>query len=104
MLDILVMYPNSDEVRFDDTYYFDKHASLIISLLEPLGLKYLRIAKGIDQDAPYYLVAHLGFESQETFQKAIEEAGDRIFDDISNFTNIDPLIQVGEVVANNNRY
>lgn len=101
MIDILVIYPNRDGMSFDESYYFNHHMPLVGRLLDSYGLKYMRVAKGVERDSPFFLVTHLGFEAKETFNKAIDEVGNRIFEDIPRFTNVEPLIQMGELMVNN---
>ncbi|EPC01148.1 hypothetical protein L861_11275 [Litchfieldella anticariensis FP35 = DSM 16096] len=100
MIDILVMYPNRDGMTFDEGYYLNHHIPLAMRLLDDYGLKFIRVAKGAEHDSPFYLVTYMGFETKEVFNKAIDEVGSEIFEDISKFTNVEPLIQVGEPVVN----
>lgn len=100
MIDVLVMYPNRDGMRFDDGYYLGEHAALVARLLDGYGMRFMRVAKGSDTGSPYYIVTHLGFDSLEGFQTAIDAVGSTIFEDIPRFTDVEPLIQVGHVLVN----
>jgi len=42
-------------------------------------------------------VGHLLFDSLEAFQSAFGAHAEKIMSDISNYTNVQPTIQVGEV-------
>ncbi|MFC3284922.1 EthD family reductase [Litchfieldella rifensis] len=101
MIDIMVMYPNRNEMKFDESYYFNHHAPLVASLLRDYGLMYIQVAKGIERDSPFFLVTHLGFEDEKEFNKAIDDVGSQIFEDIPRFTNVEPLIQLGKLMVNN---
>ncbi|MDQ7732194.1 EthD family reductase [Halomonas sp. SpR1] len=98
MIDVMVAYPNSDTLAFDDVYYIEKHSPLVNSLLAEHGLRYLRVHRCIDSQATYHLVAHLGFESAQRFESAFEAIGDQLLADIANFTNVEPVMQVNEVI------
>ncbi|QNI03913.1 EthD family reductase [Halomonas sp. SH5A2] len=98
MIDVMVAYPNTDTLFFDDAYYLEKHSPLVNSLLGEHGLRYLRVHRCIDPQAPYHLVAHLGFESVQRFESAFAKVGDQLLGDIANFTNVEPVLQVNEVV------
>ncbi|GGX86560.1 hypothetical protein GCM10007160_12370 [Litchfieldella qijiaojingensis] len=100
MIDILVMYPNRDGMTFDEDYYLDHHTPLVARLLGDYGLKFIRVVKGIERDSPFFLVTHIGFEAKEEFNKAIDEVGNELFEDIPRFTDVEPLIQIGELMVN----
>ena len=48
--------------------------------------------------APYVAVGHLLFDTVDTLQKAMASHSKELMDDIPNFTNIQPIMQVSEVV------
>ncbi|SDL37263.1 conserved hypothetical protein [Franzmannia pantelleriensis] len=98
MIDVLLMYSNSNGMRFDYTYYLKEHASLLSHLLQPYGLNYICLSTGSDTASPFHAVTHLGMASLETFESAIDEIGSTFFEDIPRFTDVEPVIQVGNVV------
>ncbi len=98
MIEILVMYPNRDGMQFDENYYLKEHAGLVKRLLRPYGLKYMRVARGSDATSPYHVVTYLGLDSLESFKAAIDAIGSTLFEDIPRFTDVEPLIQVSQVV------
>lgn len=98
MIDVMVAYPNTDTLSFDDDYYLEKHAPLVNSLLGERGLRYLRVHRQIDPQAPYHLVAHLGFDSAQRFEAAFAEVGDQLLADIAHFTNVEPVVQANDVI------
>ncbi|MBD3895686.1 EthD family reductase [Halomonas sp. ML-15] len=99
MLEVLVMYPNRDGMRFDVAYYLKEHADLVTRLLQGYGLNYIRIARGTDAMSPYHAVTCLGLDSLESFESAIEAIGATLFEDIPRFTDVEPLVQVSYVVC-----
>jgi uncharacterized protein (TIGR02118 family) len=49
--------------------------------------------------ALYLAVAHLKFNSADQLQKALAKHGAEIMGDIPNYTKIEPIMQVNEVIA-----
>ncbi|WP_181869958.1 EthD family reductase [Halomonas sp. DQ26W] len=98
MIEVLVMYANRDGMHFDDAYYLKEHAELIKELLQSYGLNYMRFARGSDSMSPYHAVTYLGIDSLDSFKAAIDAIGNRLFEDIPRFTDVEPLIQVSQVV------
>ena len=49
--------------------------------------------------APYLAIAHIKFPSADALQKALAKHGAEILGDIPNYTRIEPVMQVNEVVA-----
>src|SRR5579863_5796508 len=99
---ITVLYPNSEGVRFDFDYYRDKHATLILRLYGKGIAKYelRRGVSGPDGGKPTY-VATVNFwiGSQELFDAAQAKHTQQLIDDVPNFTNVMPTIQIDEVVS-----
>jgi len=102
MIRVSVLYANEDGATFDHDYYANKHIPMVRKKLEPGGLKKAEVDKGLaggDGGAPPYLaVAHLFFDSVEAFQGAFGPNAEEIMGDIPNYTNLQPQVQVSEVV------
>jgi len=95
---VSVMYPNEGS-EFDMGYYLGTHGSLVRGKWDSLGLKSLKVIKGLatsDPDTlpPCQLIALLEFGSVEESQAAVADSGDEVLGDIPNFTDIQPVIQV----------
>jgi uncharacterized protein (TIGR02118 family) len=95
------MYPNTEGSTFDMAYYCDTHMALV---REKLGaaLKGVTVEQGICGEEPgtpppYLALAHLLFESVETFQSAFGPHAQALVNDIPNFTSARPTIQISEV-------
>jgi uncharacterized protein (TIGR02118 family) len=101
MIKVTVFYPQVEGKTFDMDYYCTKHMTLA-SKVAGKALKGMAVEKGIAGSAPnspalYAVMGHMYFKSMETFQVAFNKA-DQLMADIPNFTNIEPLIQISEVV------
>ena len=104
MIRVSVLYPNEAGKKFDATYYLNKHVPMAGERLGKAGLVRAEIDKGVaggapGAPAPFVYVAHLYFNSIADFQKAMEAHGKEIMGDVPNYTNIQPQIQISEVVV-----
>jgi uncharacterized protein (TIGR02118 family) len=101
MIKVSVFYPNSKGVRFDMNYYLSKHIPLVQKKVGP-ALKAVAVEQGIAGGTPgapptYVAVGHLVFDSVDTFQAAFGPHTAEISADVANYTNVEPIIQIGEV-------
>jgi uncharacterized protein (TIGR02118 family) len=95
MIRLSVFYPSAEGSTFDHDYYRDKHVPLC---LNTWGIREAEIDKGLD--GPYVAAVHFKFESMDALQKAMSSPGmGDIMGDISNYTNIQPVLQTSEVVS-----
>jgi uncharacterized protein (TIGR02118 family) len=103
MMLLIVMYPYSPDMRFDETYYRETHMPLLHQRWDDLGLSEARVIRGIaagDGSSPQYrLMALLSFPDMESLQHAVSTHGKELFDDIPNFTGASPIVQVSEIVT-----
>ena len=102
MIKVTVVCPNTAGSRFDLAYYCGTHLPLV---QEKLGaaLKGVTVDRGIGGEepgspAPYLALAHLLFESVEAFQASFAPHGQTFMDDLPNFTNTEPTLQISEVI------
>ncbi len=100
---LTVLYPAKDGETFNYDYYFNNHHKLVVSRLKPEGMVSCEFDKGISDPAgdkaPYLAIADLKFNSADELQKAIAKHGAEILGDIPNYTKIEPIMQVNEVLA-----
>jgi len=101
MIRISVMYPNTPGKRFDWDYYIKKHISGVNQFIGK-GLVRVEVDKGIgagppSSAAPYVAIAHMYFNNMEDMMKVQAEAGNSMAD-IPNFTDIQPQIQISEIL------
>ncbi|BDC50340.1 hypothetical protein F183_A26560 [Bryobacterales bacterium F-183] len=102
MIRALVLY-SSSATRFDMDYYLSKHIPMVEELWKPHGLIGVSVSRGISglmpgTQATYVVAGMLTFESQEALGKCISNGGGQILGDIPNFTDVQPDVQVCEVV------
>lgn len=102
MILVSVMYPGGADTTFDHDYYLARHMPLVRERWSPLGLLKSQVVRADAQPdgkpPAFPVMAHLTFESQETFDAAGKAHGREIFSDIKNFTNAKPVTQVSTIV------
>ena len=97
MIRMSVLYPATDGATFDHDYYKDKHVPLAC---RAWGLEGADIDKGTDDAQPYVAAVHFTFESVDAMAQAMgsEKTGE-VMADVANYTTIQPVIQVSEIVS-----
>jgi len=103
MITVSVMYPSGDGKTFDIEYYQKAHFALINEVFGD-ALKGVRVDRGLSgpfpgSTPPYLTICHLSFESAESFAALMMPNAARIMEDIPNFTNASPTIQISEVLV-----
>lgn len=103
MTKVSVMYPNGNNKKFDMDYYVNKHLPMVGGLLGD-SLKGATVEKGVSGAAPgspalFAGMGNMYFDSVEDFGKAFGPNAEKIMEDLPNFTNIEPIILVSEVVV-----
>ena len=103
MIKVSVMYPYQAGARFDHDYYRDTHLPLAKARLGDACL-YYTIDKGLSGPTPGSAPAYVGMchficESPEAFQAAFGPHAKEILGDIPNYTDLEPVMQVSEVVV-----
>lgn len=103
MIEVNVMYPHADGMRFDHAYYRDRHMPMVSARLGS-ALRYYTVEKGLAGGAPgaaptYVAACSLVCDSLEAFQAAMQQHGAEIMADIPNYTDAQPVVQVSEVVV-----
>lgn len=103
MIKVSVMYPNTPGARFDHAYYRNTHMPLVKSKMGQ-ALLYYTVDKGLAGGAPgqpatYVAMCHLFCDSVESFQAAFGPHAQAIMADIPNYTDLQPVLQISEVVV-----
>jgi uncharacterized protein (TIGR02118 family) len=103
MFKVNVMYPYTEGARFDHTYYRDRHMPMVKARLGN-ACAYYTIEKGLAggaPGAPPAFVAMCAFicDSAEGYEAAIQEHRAEILGDITNYTDIVPVLQISEIVV-----
>ncbi len=101
MVKVTILYPNGDGNTFDMDYYTKKHMPMVADLLKPM--KFYKIDKGIggrtpDEPVPYLAIGYLYFDKLSDYQESFGANAQKILGDIPNYTNIQPVLQISEVV------
>ncbi|MGQ9599335.1 MAG: EthD family reductase [Anaerolineae bacterium] len=101
MIKVSVLYPNIEGKKFDMEYYLSTHIPLVQQKLGA-ALKGTAVEAGLSgmdpgSPAAYVAMGHLYFDSVEAFQTAFGPHAQAIMDDIPNYTDIQPTIQISEV-------
>ena len=103
MINISSIYPKKKGYKFDFDYYLNRHMPRSIELLSAAkGFKGVSVERGIDIHEPklvslYVAVCHYYFDTLEDFIQAIGPHAQELQEDIANYTNIEPKIQINEV-------
>lgn len=97
-----VAYPRKDGGTFDFDYYTKKHIPMVTRYIGANSPK-SEIRKGISSPdgspASFVCIASIWIKSIEEFQTTLAKHGKEIMGDIPNYTNIQPILQVDEVVG-----
>lgn len=101
MIRVSVLYPKTDNARFDWAYYLGSHIPLVRRTLGA-AMKSIAVEQGLGGGAPgsppaYVALAHLTFDSVEAFQTAFAVHAPAIMSDIPKYTSIEPVIQISDV-------
>lgn len=102
MIKVTILYPNGDGNTFDMDYYANKHMPMVAELLGD-SLKLLAIDKGIsgrtpEEPVPYLAIGYLYFDQLSAYQNSFGPHAEKIVADIPNYTNVQPVIQISEVL------
>ncbi len=103
MIKVTVMYPNQPGARFDHAYYRDRHMPLVQARMGE-ACRFYTVDRGLaggapGAPAPYVASCHIFCDSVEAFQSAFGPHAREIMADIPNYTELEPVIQISEVVV-----
>jgi len=103
LIKVTVLYPYRAGARFDMDYYCDSHMPLVQRKLRP-AIKGFAVDKGLAGGAPgeapaYVAIGHLLFDSVVAFEAAfVGASAEAILSDIPNYTDIEPVVQINEIM------
>lgn len=96
-----VIYHVGDDTHFDHDYYLATHMPLVGQHMGP-HIKDVLVTKGLaggpDTPPGSYAVATMTFADGDALNAALAVAGP-VLADIPNFTNVQPQMLIGEVIA-----
>ncbi|MEM6801101.1 MAG: EthD family reductase [Bacteroidota bacterium] len=102
MIKVSILYPNEEGKSFDMDYYASKHMPMLEELfgdsLKKLEIDLGKAGRTPEEPIPFLAVGYLYFESLEAYQAAFGPHADKIRGDIPNYTNIQPIVQISEVI------
>jgi uncharacterized protein (TIGR02118 family) len=101
MITVNVLYRNTDELKFNMSYYLNTHIPLVNKLLGA-ALKGVLVQQGISGAAPgskaeFQVITQLNFDSLEAFQAAFGPHAAAVSGDLPNFCSEPPIIQISDV-------
>lgn len=95
-----ILYPNTDNVRFDFEYYKNHHLPLIMKLYNKAISKF-ELRKGLPAPdgtkPPYVATINIYIADQQAFDEAGAQHGQTLVDDVPNFSNVLPIFQQDEI-------
>ena len=103
MICLTILYPETEEAKFDLEYYLNVHIPLVRERLTPEGLVRIDIEEGLAGGAPgtppaYAVIGKLNFETLEALQSALATHGPDLMGDIPNFTKLQPQMQLSRII------
>jgi uncharacterized protein (TIGR02118 family) len=103
MIKVSVMYPNGPKTKFDSEYYKNSHLPMIAETLGD-ALKGIEYNMGIGgripgELAPYVAIAHLTFDSVESFKSSFGPHAEKFSTDVPNYTNVEGELQISEIAS-----
>jgi uncharacterized protein (TIGR02118 family) len=94
MIKVTVTYPSGEGSTFDHDYYAGSHVPLAVKAWNPLRTE---IDKGVS--GPNVASVQFYFDSMDAFQGALGKPETaEVMADVANYTNIEPVMQVSEIV------
>ena len=102
MIKVSVMYPNVPQARFDLEYYLTRHVPMVVERCGD-ALDHGEIERGLnggeaESSAPFVVIGHLIFKSLEKMQAVFAKHMPEFLADIPNYTDIQPTLQISEIL------
>jgi uncharacterized protein (TIGR02118 family) len=101
MFKVEILYPGGDDKTFDMDYYEKKHMPMMAGLIGK-NLVFYEIDKGISgrtqtDKPPFVAAGYFYINDVAEYNKVIAQNIDTIRNDIKNYTNIQPIVQISEI-------
>lgn len=101
MFKVAILYPNGEGKTFDIGYYEKVHMPLVAGILGA-NLKFYEIDRGVaggtaDAEVPFLAIGYFYCYDVTEYNKAIVKNLGTIINDIKNYTNIQPIVQISEI-------
>jgi uncharacterized protein (TIGR02118 family) len=102
MIRIAAVYAREKGTKFDLNYYIHTHLPAVQKKFGPYGLTRIEIDTPLESpgggQSPFFAIGYLYFPSLAHFQEAYSKVGREVISDIVKYTDVKPMIQVGEVI------
>ncbi len=100
-ISLQVVYPITEDTHFDYDYYLETHMPMVGTHMGP-HIQSTLVTKGMaggpDVPPSIYAIATMTFADKAALNAAMAAAGP-VLEDIPNFTNTQPQMLIGQVVA-----
>ncbi|SFC83748.1 conserved hypothetical protein [Parapedobacter composti] len=98
---VSILYPNGEGKTFDFEYYEKKHMPMVASFLGE-NLTHYETEKGVmgrtsGEEPPFLATGYFYVNDVNEYNKAIAQNRDTIINDFTNYTNIQPAIQISQI-------
>lgn len=102
MFRTLATFLKTADSHFDMDYFLSRHVPMIEALLTGAGVVRINVEEGVVLEPPgpavsYAVLASLTFRTLEALERAMVTHGAQLSTDFSNFTDVEPQIQVNRV-------
>lgn len=99
---VAILYPNGEGKTFDMAYYERTHMPMVAGFLGN-NLTFYEIDKGItgrtpNEKPPYLAIGYFYVKDIAEYNKVIAQHINSIVNDFKNYTNIQPIVQISEVM------
>ena len=104
MIKVSILYPNKPDGHFDMDYYLNRHMPMSIELLSAApGYRGVSVERGLGGGAPdapptHIAMCHYLFDTVESFMAVFIPNSPILQGDMPNYTDIESIIQISEVV------
>lgn len=102
LIKVSIMYPFAEGKKFDMAYYESKHMPMVAGYLGSNLVKYTiekGLASGIpNTPLPYFAIGTFYVKSLSDYQAAVGPNREAIRADFPNYTDVNPVIFISEVV------
>jgi uncharacterized protein (TIGR02118 family) len=96
---LTMLYPNKPGANFDFDYYLKRHIPWARTLVPDLGTEIRRgISTPTGDAAQFVCLCRFWIRSENRYREAMQNYGKHLITDLGNFTNIEPVVQIDEVV------
>ena len=101
MIRIAAAYVRQPGKKFDMDYYVHTHLPMVREKFGPFGLRKIEVDRGVESpgggESPFFAIGYLYFDSLADFQKCYAAVGAEVVGNIPIYTDVTPMIQVGEI-------